>query len=191
MNKEQITWFMQEIQMHCFGAEVAFKGLSEFISDPKTKQTRFVWFELNSFLAHSAMISKYLSPIYTSALKTDRKNSLREALKVDKDSDVLPRNARDNIEHFDERIDNWCTKDINTTLEMVFNDRKKYEFFNYDKKGVKRLLIMDEMIFISENRDGTRFELKLQPIFEEVMRIKEEAEQWLVVDSPYKYFYPY
>jgi len=180
---------MQEIAMHGLGAEIDFSNLLETINNPDMRQTRIVWFHLSSFLAHTAMISKYLSPIGSGSTKTVRKNLLRNKLNISVNSDVLPRDARDNIEHFDERIDNWVGNKT-TILEMVLDNREAYNFMRVNEKRVKRVLLQKELIFISEKRNGTQFELELQPLFNEVKRIGKEAEEWIKNSSPYHFIYP-
>ena len=109
---------------------------------------------------------------------------------VGDDSDVLPREARDNIEHFDERLDNWVVEDNQTILEMVLPDQTGYDFLRIGEKRVKRVLIQDEMIFISEKKDKSQFRLCLQPLHEEVIRIGREAEIWINNKSPYHFVFP-
>lgn len=190
MNDYQLTWYMQELAMHGFGAEIDFTNLIQSLDNPATRQTRYVWFHLTSFLAHSAMISKIVSPIRPEGLKKDRMNLLREKLKINNNSDVLPRDARDNVEHFDERIDNWVKNDNSTILEIVLDDRVGYNCLRANEKSVKRIILQKELIFISEKQDGSKFELELQPLFNEVNRISDEAEMWIKNDSPYSFIYP-
>jgi hypothetical protein len=55
---------------------------------------------------------------------------------------------------------------------------------------VKRLLIADEMVFVSESRDSSKFEVRLQSVFEELQRICTAAEQWIGQSSPYTFTFP-
>lgn len=173
--------------MHGLGAELDFRALNEALIDPGLRQTRIVWFHLTAFLAHGAMISKYLSPINPQGIKRQRMKALREKLNVDDASDVLPRDARDNVEHFDERIDNWIGANGQTIFEMVLADRSAYEYLHANEKRIKRVLLENGLIFISENRDGRKLELPLQPVADEVKRIVQEAERWMENESPYHF----
>lgn len=186
MNNHELTWYMQELTMHALGAKIDFSSLLKALENPDTRQTRYVWFHLTSFLSHAAMISKYLDPIRPNALKQERMNTLREKLTVSNESHVLPRDARDNIEHFDERIDNWVGSD-GSILEVVLNNRAAYEFIKGADNKVKRILLQDELIFISENRDQTKFELKLEPLSEEITRIGDTGNRWIEKHSPYNF----
>lgn len=190
MNDYELTWYMQEISMHGLGAEIDFKHFLQAVKNEETRQTRTVWFHLTSFLSHAAMISKLVSPISPRGVKIERMNLLQEALNIENNSEILPRNARDNVEHFDERIDNWIGADSSTLLEVVFPNRTGYDFMNVDEKRVKRILLLDELIFISETRNADKFELKLQPLFDEVKRIGDEAEAWIESTSPYNFICP-
>ena len=190
MDDHELTWYMHELMMHGLGVGRDFERLQTTLADPATRQTRIVWFHLTGFLSHAAMISKYLSPINPRGVKQTRMSTLRSKLGVDDSSDILPRNARDNIEHFDERIDNWVGHDGQTILEIVLDDRSGYQYLRVDQKRIKRVLLEREMIFISENRDGSKLEIELQPISVEALRIAEEAEEWVANESPYHFVYP-
>ena len=190
MDDHELTWYMHELMMHGLGASRDFQQLQAALADPETRQTRIVWFYLTGFLSHAAMISKYLSPINPRGVKQIRMNALRSKLSIDASSDILPRNARDNVEHFDERIDNWIGQEEQTILEIVLDDRSGYQYLGADQKQIKRVLLEKEMIFISENRDGSKLELTLHPLADEALRIANEAEEWVENESPYHFIYP-
>ena len=187
-NSEALTWYMQEISMHALGEEVAYRDLLSALDAIETRQTRLVWFHLTSMLHHVAMISKFLRPI--SKQTAARGEVLRRALHVAENSDVLPRDARDNIEHFDERLDNWAKEASPTILEIVLSNREEYDYLCVSEKRVKRLLIEDEMIFVSERKDGSKFELQLRSMHEEIQRIGFEADAWTHLKSPYHFIFP-
>jgi len=163
MDDHQLTWYMQELAMHGLGAERDFRAFKDALANPDLRQTRIVWFHLSAFLAHAAMISKYLSPINPNGIKRDRMKALREKLNVDAESEVLSRDARDNIEHFDERIDNWVSADASAILEIVLDDRAVYDYLSSYEKRIKRVLLENELIFISEKRDGSTLEISAIP----------------------------
>jgi hypothetical protein len=180
---------MQEISMHALGEEVAYRDLVSALEAIETRQTRMVWFYLTSMLHHAAMISKFLRPISKQAAA--RGEALRHALQVAGNSDVLPRDARDNVEHFDERLDNWAKGTSPTILEIVLNNREGYDYLCVAEKRVKRLVISDEMIFVSERKDGSKFELHLRPMHQEVQRIGHAADAWTKTKSPYHFIFPH
>ena len=190
MDDHELTRYMHELLMHGWGASRDFDALQAALAYQEIRQTRIVWFHLTSFLSHAAMISKYLSPINPRGVKQTRMNALRSKLGVDDSSDILPRDARDNVEHFDERIDNWIGQEGQTILEIVLDDRSGYLYLRADQKRIKRVLLEEEMIFISEKRDGSKLELALQPLADETRRIADEAEKWVENESPYHFIYP-
>ena len=176
--------------MHALGEEVAYRELLAALGAGETPQTRLVWFHLTSMLHHAAMISKFLRPISKKQSAATRGEALRQALHVAENSEVLPRDARDNVEHFDERLDNWAEDAGPTLLEIVLEDREAYDYLRVADKRVKRLIILDKMIFVSERKDNSKFELELTPMHEEVQRIGAAATQWVRNKSPYHFIYP-
>ncbi len=183
MDDHELTWYMHELMMYGLGVSRDFEQLQTALADPATRQTRIFWFHLTGFLSHAAMISKYLSPINPRGVKQARMSALRSKLGVDDSSDILPRNARDNIEHFDERIDNWVGQEGQTILEIVLDDRSGYHHLSADQKRIKRVLLEKEMIFISENRNGSKLEIELHSLAAEALRISDEAEKWVANES--------
>lgn len=190
MNDYQLTWYMQEVSMHSYGAEFDMKRIDDLLSNSEMIQSRLVWFHLSSFLSHVGMISKLVSPISKDASANTRGNALKAALGVSATSEVLPRSARDNTEHFDERIDNWVSANASDIMEIVLPDRDGYNFMRGDEKRVRRVLLKQEYVFMSENRDGSKFELELKPLVQEVARIGHEATMWINTKSPYHFVYP-
>ena len=190
INDYQLTWYMQEISMHAYGAEIDMKQIDNLLSREETIQSRLVWFHLTSFLSHAGMISKLVSPISRDTTANARGATLKAALNIATTSEVLPRNARDNTEHFDERIDNWVSTNANEIIEAVLPDLSSYNYLIGNRKQVRRILLKQERIFISENRDGSKFELNLKPLTKEVARIGDEATKWINTKSPYHFVYP-
>ena len=180
---------MQEVAMHAYGAEVDMKRIQELLVRPETIKSRLVWFHLASFLSHVGMISKLVSPISRDATATARGSALKAALNVAVTSEVLPRNARDNTEHFDERIDNWVYANAEEIMEIVLPNRDGYNYLRVNEKRVRRILLNQEFVFISENRDGSKFELELNSLVREVARIGNEATNWIKAKSPYHFIY--
>lgn len=189
LNNHELTWYMQEIAMHGSGAEIQFINFIQILDNEETRQTRLVWSYLSSFLSHAAMISKFTHPTSPSGIKKRRMEALKNILDIAHDSEVLPRTARDNLEHFDERIDNWVGTETNY-LEIVFPDKATAIRSMHNGMRIKRVLALNELIFFSENRDGSRFALELKPLIEEVNRISNKAVEWLESSSPYMFIFP-
>lgn len=190
LNGHHLTWYMHEISMHCLGANLAYRELRLILEDVQTRQSRLVWFQLTSFLHHAAMVSKFLAPIKSNAVASVRGTALRKFLDIEPSSEVLSRDARDNIEHFDERIDRWVSDSTPSILESVLDNRSACDYLRVSEKRVKRVLIANEMVFVSENRDGSKFEVRLQSVFEELQRICTAVERWIDQSSPYTFIFP-
>lgn len=190
LNDFEITWYMDEIRMHGMCADMEFLQLGELLKDDRSRQTRRVWFALTSFLSHAAMMSKYLDPTGKSDLKSARKEKLRRLLDVTAESEVIPREARNNVEHFDERVDGWIGAENQSVLELVLPNRTAYQYLGVAEKRVRRVLLLREMIFISEKSDRSKFELELISLHDEVKRIGVAADAWIVKKSPYHFISP-
>lgn len=187
MDKYHRHWFTDEIYLHASSAMASYQQLLCLLESSKTNQSREVWFVLLSFLTHTAMVSKFLDPIGSDKTKEIRGVELRNYLDVSDDSPILPRDARDNLEHIDERIDRWVQRGDVKILEMVFADRAGFDFLYEGDGAIRRVLIAEEMVFISENREGRRTETALRPVFESLSKLHAVCAEKLRADSPYGY----
>lgn len=185
LNAHQLTWYVEEICMHSEGARLQFSQLLTLVDDLETRQSRRVWTHLSTFLHHAAMISKFLDPGSKKGIASVRGISLKKSLNINYQSEVFSREARDNVEHIDERMDGWIGAEVQQIIEMVLDDRDGYEYIRANEKRVKRILIADELVFVSERKNNTKFELKLHPLNEEIIRIGQAADTWIRGSSPY------
>jgi hypothetical protein len=133
------------------------------------------------------MVSKFLDPIRPNPRKKKRGKALRAHLNVPDDSAILPRDARNNLEHIDERIDRWVRRGDTKILEMVFEDRAGFDYICEQKVAVRRVLIADEMVFISEDENGNRIETALCPVIESLEKLRAQCVHKLQTESPYNY----
>jgi hypothetical protein len=185
MDKYHLHWYTDEIEVHAASCIASYRHLLDLLSNPKTKQTRGVWFALVSFLTHAAIVSKLLDPIKEASF--ERGKELREHLHVPADSPLLPRAARDNLEHIDERIDNWVKRKESAALELVVDDREGFNFITSRKPAIRRVLINNEMVFISEDRNGAWVEVDLKPLYEAIQNLSAVCQDKLANESPYTY----
>lgn len=187
MDKYHLHWFTDEIHIHTSSALASYMHMLHIAEKAETRQLRQVWFALLSFLTHAAMVSKLFDPIRRDNAKEQRSEALREHLQVAKGAAFLPREARDNLEHIDERIDRWVRSGDTKVIEMVFEDRPGFEYLVERGAAVRRVLILSEMVFISEDRNGNRIETALTPIFESLQTLHARCELKLRTESPYNY----
>jgi hypothetical protein len=140
------------------------------------------------------MISKYMNPNSNSALSKARASVLKASLEVVEASPIFSRNARNNVEHLDERIDLWIETGPERMLESVFVSRENYEFLNRSEEElrgwfIKRVYLIDEDTFISQGKNGLE-EIDLAALMNEVRRIEQTAVHVLSEDSTVTRVYP-
>lgn len=174
--------------MHASSAIVSYSHFLQLLGDNMTRQSRDVWFVLLSFLTHAAMVSKFLDPIHPKEAKKERGEALRAHLGIADDSVLLTRDARDNLEHIDERIDRWVQRGDTKILEMVFENRAGFDYICEHNGAIRRVLIADEMVFVSEDRHGKRIETSLRPVFESLQVLRTRCAHKLLTESPYTLF---
>jgi hypothetical protein len=155
------------------------------LSEYQTRQSREVWYAISSFLAHTAIVSKLFDPIGYDQTKIERGNALKAYLGIADDSPLLIRNARDNLEHIDERIDGWVKRGETKIVEMAFDDREGYNLILSRNGAVRRVIIISEMVFVSENRNGKRIETELLPIRDILLNLHKHCHNKLFHESPY------
>ncbi len=187
MDKYHLHWFTDEIYLHSSSAIASYQHLLHLLGDTKTSQSRDIWFVLLSFLTHAAMVSKFLDPVGSDKDKKERGEMLRGYLGVPSDSPILPRDARNNLEHIDERIDRWAQRGDTKIMEMVFDDRAGFDYIYESGGAIRRVLIAEEMIFISEDHEGRRTETALRPVFDSLSKLHSVCSEKLRTDSPYHY----
>lgn len=87
-------------------------------------------------------------------------------------------------------MDSWVEGGVQQILEVVVPNRRGLDYLARERTRIRRVLLKDELVYISDNRDGTRFELELRPMIEEATRIGWQALQWIEDNSPYVFIYP-
>ena len=184
MDKYHLHWFTDEISMHVTCALASIEQVQTLLAVSETRQRRDVWFHLTSFLTHTAMVSKIICP---SDKANQRGEAMLKHLEVPDDSPLLARSARNNAEHIDERIDRWVNRGNAKVLEMVLDDRESFNYIANEDTAIRRVLIQNEMIYISEDNEGARVETRLLPMIEALRNIEERCAYKLVSESPYSY----
>jgi hypothetical protein len=185
---------IEEVLVQTYLAIEAYNRLRETVANENTRQRREVWAYVQSALSHTAMISKYMNPNSNSALSKARASVLKASLEVVEASPIFSRNARNNVEHLDERIDLWIETGPERMLESVFVSRENYEFLNRSQEElrgwfIKRVYLIDEDTFISQGKNGLE-EIDLAALMNEVRRIEQTAVRVLSEDSTVTRVYP-
>ncbi len=162
---------------------VAFRKFQHTVNVCETRQDRAAWMYLASFLSHTAMVSKLFKPAPSTPISTCRAQQLNEVLKVPDNALLLDRSIRNNVEHFDERIDRWIDAGSDKILEAVFEQRTCLDFLDRhtDEQRhswfIRRVYLLDEEVFLTEGRDG-REEVKIGDLAAELARISECANEF-------------
>lgn len=118
MEQLHLLFYLQEIQAQCRMARIAFDSLSRWPHAHPPAQTieegavkTAVFFrDMHSMLTHVGVISKLLWPIKERRANTRerREEELRARLELPPADHILcGRTLRDDLEHFDERLDSW------------------------------------------------------------------------------------
>ena len=186
---EQLHCYTDEIWLHAVIALNEFDAMQELLTDPDYRQHRGVWVRLQAFLSHTGMVSKLFSPPTGNALSKDRGKKLSQHLNVLSTSPLINRAARNAIEHLDERMDNWLQNGKTGFLECVFLNRAKFDFLDKSRWSIRRVLLLDEMVFITEGQSSQQ-EMALLPLRDELKQIVKECEYRFKNDNPYSYVHP-
>ncbi len=171
MTPEQLHIYTEETYIHTQLALSNYQTLLNIVNDPNSRQSREAWVFLQSFLSHFGMVSKLLfAPSSNQRISKDRAKDLRKYLETDTSSALNDRDARNAVEHLDERMDNWLKTEGKGILESIYENREKYDYLDKQRWIIRRVYIIDESIFITEERDGPK-EMPLEPIVQELRRL--------------------
>ena len=174
--------FWVEMSIREISTQAHFADLAYGNIDPKaTKGTDAVFSSIYSFLSHCANVSKML-------LADDGENPpkiIGDILGVSRSSDIHNRRFRNHLEHYDERLKKWIReKGINVNIGT----------YNI---GPRSMIQIPNMVFVSHydpTNDTFTFineDFKLVTLYEEVIKIKSLADEWVskiqsgVISPPY------
>ena len=185
MTPEQLHIYTEETYIHAQLALSNYQTLLNIVNDPNSRQSREAWMFLQSFLSHFGMVSKLLyAPSSRQKISKDRARELRSHLETDTNSALNDRDARNAVEHLDERMDNWLEAEGKGILESVYENREEYDYLDKQRWVVRRVYLISESVFITEERDGPK-EMALEPIVNELRRLLEICSDKLGGINPY------
>jgi hypothetical protein len=189
MTPEQLHVYTEETLIHAQLALSNYQTFLNVLAGSETRQRREAWMFLQSFLSHFGMVSKLLYAPSGSRRAENRAKELRAYLGFDRSSALNDRNARNAIEHLDERIDNWLEVPDKGVIESVFKNREEYGYLPKKNWFVRRAFIIEGSVFIVEERSGPK-EMELQPLSEELGRLCEACQEKLKLPGPYEVINP-
>jgi hypothetical protein len=174
-----IAFYMESIRFNCEAALESAQVVSDFIEKTNGEyemneglQTHLLD-NIQNMLTHAAALSRYFWPTKSGLYKVHKKRAkkLREIFGLDSSSPIKSRNLRNQLEHFDENLDNYLwEKPLAGRVIPSFvggtpmNDGVPTHFF--------RAFYIDSGTFETL---GNKYQV--QPISDELIRI------WKIVDS--------
>lgn len=181
MEQFYLNLYTDELSLHARVALREYDELLSLLNSDETKQHREVWVRLQSFLVHAGIISKLLYPVGkkrgedndSSEQRRMRGIEIREYLGLGDDHPIKNRIARNALEHIDEKIDLWVIEGRGGLIEAVFDTREAFEYLS-EVSFVRRVIILDEMIFLSQGEKHEETNLSvLQNAVTEILTLCE------------------
>lgn len=167
---------LDEVDTQCILSLSSYDKMVEILRDHENKQSKEVWKYLQAFLAHSGILSSLIfkkgNPEKTKIV-TD---FLKSELEISEDSPIRERGGRNFLEHievFEIYVANRT--DDRGIIQIVFDNRKGFDYLKSDRYYYKRTLILDEMVFAYQNQESIN-ELELKPIANEIKRILQKSD---------------
>lgn len=182
--------YVEEVLLH---AQLAYSNYITFrniVEDPAARQSREAWIFMQSFLSHFGMVSKLLfAPAARTEESRSRARELQKLLGVATDSELNNRDARNAVEHADERLDYWLSQEDKGVLESVFESRLEFQFLDPGSYVVRRVYLVEEDVFISQGPDGP-LESGFGGLIQELNRIMAACQRHLGNHNPYAQLNP-
>jgi hypothetical protein len=176
MTPEQLYIYTEETYIHSQLALTNYHKFRSVVDNYETRQHREGWMYLQSFLSHFGMVSKLLYAPSGSKRARDRAKQLRKHLDTDETSALNDRDARNAVEHLDERMDNWLEASHKGILECVFDEEKDFAFLSLDNWIVRRVFILADNLFITEEKSGLK-RMSIQPLIDELSRLNYDCSK--------------
>lgn len=181
MTPLQMLVFLQEVSTSADMAVALRQNFLRLVEDDEERQKITVWLMLQAALMHYGMVSKFLFPTHSAGQNGKlRAQALRAELCVTNDSALNNRDARNALEHFDERLDKCIQTPDAGILQLVVETRADIAIFMTERWVFRRVYIVAEDTMIMEGPStGPRVELPMSDIFEELERLAGFAEDRL------------
>jgi hypothetical protein len=193
LDRDKISIYVEELWLNAVQGYQMLQIHRKLIESEPTRQLRNNWGILQSALNHSALISKLLNPISSSSFAQARGGILRRELTATLEAypTIMGRAARNNVEHLDERLDLWAQTSDGHLVEAVLPNRSAFDLLQSNSRPVicRRIIILDELIFLSQGRSGVE-EISLARLCEELWNLGEHAGKWMADNDPWNYLHP-
>jgi hypothetical protein len=162
--------YLYELKHQCEFAQIAYIDLCNAISSHNAKR---LWAALESFLIAATKISIIFWPQKDKYNK--RGEDLRKLLSVEDTVAFRNRNARNDLEHFDERLEDWNAKSQlhNIMDSAILPDSSFATGTNMD---YLRVFLTRRFVFKFENN-----EYEINPIHASIVELSKEVEDMRAV----------
>jgi hypothetical protein len=139
--------------------------LEEHTSEPIQRKANTILNVLQEMVVHAANISKFFFPVRKDLIHKSRGAKLREVFEVTEDNPICNRDARNTIEHFDERMDKFLSEFPTGTVYPEYVGSKE------------KVLSPTNKFFRAYSLDTEEFQIlqtpiKIRPLVEAVTRIR-------------------
>ena len=171
---------IEEVTYNCMMADGQFDSFLSYLKQSEERQNRLVWAHLQSFLMHSGMVSKFAKPLSKVKFAKQRGEEVQRLFDIAADSPIFCRSARNNLEHFDERLDSWLQTESKAILECVFETQADFDYLKRDK-FIRRVLILDSLTYFSHGKNGELGKMELLSLHKEILRIRDIGTNLLEV----------
>lgn len=175
MTPEQLYVYTEETSIHTQLALSNYRAFIDIISNSDTRQRREAWMYLQSFLSHFGMVSKLLFAPSGNRRTKNRARELSEYLESSDNATLNDRNARNAIEHLDERMDYWLDNEHKGILEGIYETENDFSYFAPERWTVRRVYILAESLFITEDANGHK-KMKIEPIVNELVMLNTRCD---------------
>lgn len=182
---------VREVALQCNFAGRSYCSIGVAMNREAGTDNYEVFFFVQAFLVHAANVSKLLWPgnlrgdrSAQAAVRT-RRVSLRAALGVNSSMAIESRDARDTLEHFDERLEAWAQQTQRwNSVDMSF--LPPGEISGIDVGDFHRNLdpTTGRLSFRGDEYDLPQF-------MEELAWVEVQATNWLVQDEQRRFTRPY
>lgn len=192
MDHQTLRMFVREVETQCRLALLGYEELESRVhaifqdSPGPFIQDSLSFMRVQCFLSHAAGVSKLFWP------KGDDLSDPRKALDAGSVATVKAREARNYLEHFNERLEKWSQLSIrpemrDAPLDMVvfplseFAGTQKSRIEGFDTTNWLRALDPNEMeFFLRDQRDISKWDtVSLKQLAAGLRTIHERATAWL------------
>jgi hypothetical protein len=165
---------VEEIRQQCRFAQLAFVTLRTSLNEQDPERC---FLHVHTFLFHATMVSRFLWP--ARADSRERGEKLREALKVEPDSFVLPADMRRQAEGFDEAYEDWLNA-LDNPGYMDMNLMPAGTISGFKADTFQRSLDPETFKLILRGA-----ECDLRRVSDELRKIESAIQLWLRTHNPW------